>query len=194
MCEYNISFKINGESLNFINKENNREINAGNSPSYINYDISRGNQNKRVIKNIGNNNNNANFENIPILEKILKGNNNFIYNHFIEMPFDKEQKEGDKGIVDKELAKKEDLERREKVLKRKEEEFSAKKKKWEKELEAIKAKELEKQKKWEKDFKEMKKKETARLKEWENSLLKKERELLLKSQGNGHLVGENNNP
>jgi len=176
-----------------------------------------------VIKNIGNNNNNANFENIPILEKIIKGNNNFIYNHFIEMPFDKEQKEGDKRIVDKELAKKEDLEKREKVLKRKEEELSEKEKKlkkwekelytmkakwekelytmkaemktkWEKELEAIKAKELEKQKKWEKDFKEMKKKETARLKEWENSLLKKERELLLKSQGNGHLVGENNNP
>ena len=179
MCEYNISFKINGESLNFINEENSREINSINSPSYINYDISRGNRNIRVIKNIGNNNNNASFENTnsnPILEKIIKGNNNFIYNHFIEMPFDKEKKEGDKGIVDKELAKKEDLERREKVLKRKEEEFIAKKKKWEKE------------------FNEMKKKEIAKLKEWEDRLLKKEREFLLKSQGNGHLVGDNNNP
>ena len=74
------SFKINDESFNFINEENNLGINSSNATSFISYNISGGNRSIKVIKQMGSNNND-NFENLdssPILDKFKKGINNFI--------------------------------------------------------------------------------------------------------------------
>ena len=75
------TFNLGGQSLHFINKENNPGIGTENTP-ITSFGMATKNRSIKVVQKIGVNNyydaDEENLENIPLLIKGIKRNNNII--------------------------------------------------------------------------------------------------------------------